>query len=201
MARPKGAVRRWSVIKRAVSRYIDDEPVGIIAKDTGVKPSTISHWMRRYGTRVGGDRFKLRSQGRRTAEVPNERDQEICDLRALGVPVSILGIEFNLKRQRIDYIVKTWERRGYQPVPKFRVDDLVYVEPSDSVYKILSVSPDGKKAQVQLVCERNNGQWTDVEETEICDLPFFYKGRLVKLLDHDRLPGQTADIEAAPAAA
>lgn len=204
MARPPGSHRSKAVIQEAVKRYMSDELVETIASDVGVTQPTISYWMRRYGKDMGGTGFKRRSRGRRLAEVPTGRDQDIISLRDCGVPIRFIGKMFGLARQRVNFIVKTWAERGYVPVPKFEVGDMIYVETKDRVtacrvYKLTKVCPDRKAATALLVRSKVLGKWVDAKTQVLDKVTFFKDGKLVELLSRDRQASQNASVEEAEA--
>ena len=202
MARPPGQ-RPRAVIKLAVARYMDDELVQTIASDLGVKQPTISYWMKTHGRKIGGRLFRRRHQGRRIEEAPGARDAEIMSLADCGMPISKIGERFGLSRQRVDFIVQTWTERGYKPVQKFKVGDIVYVEyPDEEVgtrhekFKLKDIYPDHTAAVAQIVAEKVNGDWVDIEDGPECnELKFFYKGKLVELLTRDGSPSQSNHAE------
>ena len=69
MARPK-TKRDTKEVAEAVRAYAAGMPVAQIAREHGVQPPTISYWMKKWGSRFGGENFEVRLRGRHRDKEP-----------------------------------------------------------------------------------------------------------------------------------
>ena len=184
MARPRGKNRSKEEVRAAVLRYMAGDKVEAIANDMGVAQPTISYWMKKYGKLFGdaeGQKFKRRGRGRRMAEEPCDRDKEILNLYACGVPPAHLARVYGVKRQRAWSIIQAWLARGYQPPPPpWKVGQ--FLRSLDCDFKLTHIH-DRTSGRANLVARKNkDGQWIYDDEGVVDPFLFFQGGQLVEIL-------------------
>jgi transposase len=166
MARPKGPMRPFKIIKQAYEAYIAGEKVRDIANRFKVSPSTISCWVKKHARHVGdaaylkvADRRK-----RRVNKVPSARDNQILACLYSGMPTAKVVEIYDLTRARICFIRKTWTKRGYVPPLLFEIGNIITWK--DRFYRILRVKSH-TTGDVQQVGALVEGRITDVNNGEV----------------------------------
>lgn len=181
MARPAGKPRAMADIREAITMYKANVKVADIAEKFGVTQPTISYWVRRHGSSIGGKSFKVRKQGRRKNDAPCARDAEIMQMAGMGVPQVVLARILAVTRSRVSYIVKTWTKRGFQPEVPFAVGQTV--KRGDGHYVILEVYglEGGRVLQTHGLVD---GQLAKLKiQQEIVDFTWYKDGLLSEVVD------------------
>lgn len=175
MARPK-AKRPVKDIRRAVELYICGSKMQDIADMFNVTQPTVTYWVKKHGKSMFGKTYEksVRSQGRRTDEVPNERDKNLIYKAAAGVPVTAQAKELGISRARASYIVKTWIDRGYTP-PIFCVPGQVI---TDGNNRYTVIEPGWQKGKVV----QTHDQSGKIEPVEIENFKWYRNGALCEVV-------------------
>lgn len=179
MARPKGKPRPMKDIRQAVAMYVAGTRMKDIADTFGVTQPTVSYWVTRHGDlpMVGG-KLPARRKGRRTMQKPNERDAGIISAVNLGVPAHVVVKWVGMSRQRVNHILKTWEKRGYKPDQPYKVGSVIsHAKSGNPAYKIVSIPRPDTCIAIQITDASGNA----FERGEEFELTFFRDGALANI--------------------
>lgn len=114
MARPTGH-RDEAEIRQCIEEFAQGAKQKDLATKYGVRQPTISYWVRAYGKKVMGTKFRFRSQGRPKLSQPSDRDKEILRLVAEGSRYSDIARKFGISDSRVGAICDLWVKRDYRP--------------------------------------------------------------------------------------
>jgi transposase len=166
-------------VKAALESYIAGEKMTVIAARYGVTQPTVSYWVKRHGKSMAGKRYLMskRKQGRRRDTEPNERDKKIILFALLGVPVVRIANAYGVSRSRANFIIATWDERGYVPENMFKPGQTIMrpAPGSDERYTVLEVS-DFKTGKVCSNAE---------PDAVIENFPWYASGKLCEIVDDE----------------